>query len=1178
MLKDIRLHIEQDEEKQSEIEATLAADIKRIHARNIQAFSYHIPSLLELVQHVQTSNAALICNKFGEKNIVDYGNGRTLYGLNPIQEIDKQYQEFCRFPQNVQLVADSIAEQDEDSDQDESSKNNKLGLSKSANYQEYLSRTSLPKNIEVLVVLGIGLGRHIQSLIANHNIRHLVVYEPEVQYFQCSVMAIEWESILDQAKAKQTAIYLQVNKDGRDITADLSELNQHFPFEQFYLYQHYHHPIFDSVAASLRDHTWQYCVNNGIRVKQQSAANYIPIWTQSIELDTVEDVEPSEASFFKTNIAAFKKYYPAIAKEFEQYQSKTWNTVLHADKQINLIENNTLACWHGDDPKTEGEQNFANFSRYPNKDGLVLGYKGTKLKHYLHYQFVAETEKILEELEEEAGQLPEEIKSLIVFGIGTGYQLDSLFANHSVENLFICEPNRDFFYASLHAIDWAKYLKQIDDSGARLYLNIGDDGTHLFRDLLNQFYSIGPYILANTYFYQSYYNSNLVAAVAQLREQLQVVISMGEYYDHARYGIAHTTETISRGYPFLIKDAAKKLSYQDKEVPIFLVGNGPSLDKSIETIKEWKEQAIVISCGTALMPLYKNGIVPDFHAEIEQNRSTFDWICRIGDFDYLKQISLISCNGIHPDTCDLFKDVYLAFKEGESSTASAIEVIGKGIYEELQFAFPTVANFALNIFTKMGFNQVYLFGVDLGFLDPNNHHSKDSGYYQHDGSEMYDYRVKNNIAMQVAGNYRKIVYTKHEFKVSKAILEQLLRLRKIDCFNCSDGAKIETTTSLQLDNVLLSNHSSEKLAVTHKIKTVSFVNDLTPSCYIQRFEAKYQPAALNMELNVFINTNQRSFVSIDDVYSLIEEQKKLLFASYQHGASLLFYLLYGTVNYVNALLSKIASASQGIEQAEIIRKKWLEVLLSIQKDVTSLFSIYDVSVSFAPHREDLFLKQRKSKCEFSVENKTEIEYEYYQQYLSNFFQLGITQHTKRLFYPDTPSVETLNHIFANNVSSLVILTDVTQLDFDLLKLITSTCVLISAEPFASASDWNAFVDGFRPLVHRRRNPTINKIIYSLEAYCVVVPKLKFVESDERRKVDFLTLIVNELAWVSTFIDFHDYIAVPRDVDNLKNINLVDASGTRGRVVQRNIVEKDLLLADYSKAQALKLVNLYEYKV
>ncbi|WP_440903930.1 6-hydroxymethylpterin diphosphokinase MptE-like protein [Catenovulum sp. SX2] len=755
MLKDIRLHIEQDEEKQSEIEANLAADIKRIHARNIQAFSYHIPSLLELVQHVQTSNAALICNKFGEKNIVDYGNGRTLYGLNPLQEIDKQYQEFCRFPQKVELAADSIVEQGEDSDQDENSDANNLGLSTSANYQEYLSRTALPQDIEVLVVLGIGLGRHIQSLIANHNIRHLVVYEPEVQYFQCSVMATDWENMLDQAKAKKTSIYLQVNKDGRDITADLSELNQHFAFEQFYLYQHYHHPIFDSVAASLRDHTWQYCVTNGIRVKQQSAANYIPIWTQSIALDTVEDVEKSDSSFFKNNIAAFKKYYPAIAKEFERYQSKTWNTVLHADKQINLIENNTLACWHGDDPKTEGEQNFANFSRYPNKDGLVLGYKGTKLKHYLHYQFVAETEKILEELEEEAGQLPEEIKSLIVFGIGTGYQLDSLFANHRVENLFICEPNRDFFYASLHAIDWAKYLKQIDDSGARLYLNIGDDGTHLFRDLLNQFYSIGPYILANTYFYQSYYNSNLVSAVAQLREQLQVVISMGEYYDHARYGIAHTTETISRGYPFLIKDAAKKLSYQDKEVPIFLVGNGPSLDKSIETIKEWKEQAIVISCGTALMPLYKNGIVPDFHAEIEQNRSTFDWICRIGDFDYLKKISLISCNGIHPDTCDLFKDVYLAFKEGESSTISALTILGRENYEELKFAFPTVSNFALNLFTNVGFNQIYLFGVDLGFVDPVNHHSQQSGYYLEEGKELYNYQDKNNTSLVIPGNFRQ---------------------------------------------------------------------------------------------------------------------------------------------------------------------------------------------------------------------------------------------------------------------------------------------------------------------------------------------------------------------------------------------------------------------------------------
>lgn len=307
------------------------------------------------------------------------------------------------------------------------------------------------------------------------------------------------------------------------------------------------------------------------------------------------------------------------------------------------------------------------------------------------------------------------------------------------------------FYASLFYIDWAAILTKVDTSNGRLYINVGDDGSNLFKDLINQFYSVGPYILASTYFYQAYHNETLVRTISQLREQLQVVIAMGENFDHARHGIAHTRETIIRDYPLLESKPSGKLSAVDKDVPVFIVGNGPSLDSAIAAIKEWRDHAIVISCGTALMPLYKNGIVPDFHAEIEQNRSTFDWCSRIGDFEYLKQINLISCNGIHPDTCALFKSTYIAFKEGESSTVSALNILGRENYEELQFAFPTVSNFVINFITLIGFQQLYLFGVDLGFIDQKKHHSAQSGYYDATGKEKYNYQLENNTNLVVPG-------------------------------------------------------------------------------------------------------------------------------------------------------------------------------------------------------------------------------------------------------------------------------------------------------------------------------------------------------------------------------------------------------------------------------------------
>ena len=70
--------------------------------------------------------------------------------------------------------------------------------------------------------------------------------------------------------------------------------------------------------------------------------------------------------------------------------------------------------------------------------------------------------------------LPEEVGALLLFGIGAGYKLEKLYNCFNVECLFVCEPNRDYFFASLYAIDWSKILTKVYNENRRIYLNIGD--------------------------------------------------------------------------------------------------------------------------------------------------------------------------------------------------------------------------------------------------------------------------------------------------------------------------------------------------------------------------------------------------------------------------------------------------------------------------------------------------------------------------------------------------------------------------------------------------------------------------------------------------------------------------------------------------------------------------------
>ena len=933
MLKNIRLHLEKDEEKQAALDDALAKNIVETRSNSFNAFQRNIPSLLPLIKDSKLSNLSLFINKWGETNIVDYGIGRTFYGFHPQEEINQQVAQSLKHCPSVEFHNTKMQLKHTDTLTDP------FDFTQLESFKTEQALGPMPDEVECLVVLGCGIGLHIKQLLEARTIKNLIIYEPEVQYFQCSTMATPWADIFALAKAKGTSLFIQIEKDGRDLLSDIHELREHISLTRFYVYKHYNQQVFDSIHQDICARSWEDISNNGFTITQEkSHLEYVPSWTPKLDLNAHHQVSPKSA-LFKQNLGAFKKYFPNIYQQYKDYKPKTWLPIQNQSEEVNVLKSQGLYTWYGNSPKQDCILNFENFNEQPNKDGLVLGYKGTKLAHYVHYQFVNETQELLKEAEEEVGELPETIASIIMFGLGIGYQLEKLLDEHTVEKLFVCEPNPDFFYASLFAIDWQDIFVKVEANDARIYLNVGDDGTHLFNDLLNQFHSIGPYILNNTYFYQSYYNASLNSAIAQLREQLQVVISMGEYFDHAYYGIEHMKEGFRRDYPLLMNTPSQFLTYEDKEVPVFIVGNGPSLDMSIEAIKEWRDQAIVISCGTALQALYKNGITPDFHAEIEQNRSTFDWPVLIGDLDYLKKITLISCNGIHPDTCELYKDVLIAFKEGESSTVSALSVLGKQHFEVLQQSFPTVSNFVTNIVSVLGFNHIYLMGVDLGFVDVNHHHSKSSGYYQEDGNETYDYSAGNITSLVVPGNFRPKVNTKHEFKVSRQIIEQVTHRKPKEqtFYNCSDGARIKNTTPLMIENLLIMASNDERDQALGRLKNKAFSNKHSTH-FIEKYEKQFSHDLLLKEMQQLQNLVEKDIFTPEDINSLINAQKELLFDSYQSGRSLLFYYMYGTMNYANAVLTKLKVSTSISELSSqnrfnAVSKKWLTTLKVIKNSI-----------------------------------------------------------------------------------------------------------------------------------------------------------------------------------------------------------------------------------------------------
>ncbi|MCQ8849613.1 DUF115 domain-containing protein [Alteromonas stellipolaris] len=949
MLNDIRFHLHESDLEQAQVETSIAAKLQLQRHRNIEALKRNIPSLVPIAVNALVGSSTIFCNKFGRINICDTNSGQVVYGLNPEKDAKDQVTAALLKPFNVTLNS-----------------------SKSDN--------------QLLVILGLGLGHHLSLAIEQSLATHIVVYEPHEDYFKCSMSSIDWQGLFQVAKKKNISLFFQVGKDARNLYHDIEELLDYIEVSYFTLIKHLNHPVFDEIQNILTTCSWEDMKVFQPASKRNDFASFLPSWT-TFRYEKTWKPLASDNETYISNLRILKEYFPALYTEFLDYEISDWQPVVDNNGYINLCHLKTGALFYSINPKDEAVERFNYFTRYPQKDGLILGYKGQKLKHYQHYQFVKSCDPELNKLDNQVGSLPDSVKSLIYFGLGTGHELSMLVENYTISKLFICEPNRDFFYASLFNVDWAEVIKSFDAEDKRLYLNIGDDGTNLTKDLLVQFQSIGPYVLASTYFYQGYYNELLVKAVSQLREQLQVIIAMGDYFDNAKYGIAHTRIAIKSDIPFLKHDASQFLSIDDKDIPVFIVGNGPSLDDLIELIKVEKENAIVVSCGTALQSLYNHGIVPDFHAEIETNRTSFDWAMRIGDLDYLSKISLISCNGIHPDTCSLYGKTFLAFKQGEASTVSITELYKTHNFALLDHSYPTVCNFVVDFFTNIGMRQLYFLGTDLGFVDERHHHSKQSGYYDSSGSELYNYAEKNDTSIVVAGNFRALVKTKLEFKMSKTVIETTLNASRVEAYNLSDGAKIVGATPLKKHNVLLIKpRGASKLKTLMNLKTKAF-QPISKEDFDRLYNERYSYKTLLRELDELIDKIPEYVELRDDVEALVKYQRDKLVASLLNKKSLLFYYFNGTINYTNSVLSKILNITDDdtvVDASNAVLCNWLQSIKNM-RDVIYYDELGpDGSSTFGGKRRALSLTHYNEKIGAVVNVNNRDIYKFDYTFLSTF--------------------------------------------------------------------------------------------------------------------------------------------------------------------------------------------------
>jgi len=396
---------------------------------------------------------------------------------------------------------------------------------------------------------------------------------------------------------------------------------------------------------------------------------------------------------------------------------------------------------------------------------------------------------------------------LRVYGLGLGYHLLELIKNKKISSMDIYEPNMDLFYSSIYTVPWELVYKYFDFNHKTLHLYIATPPQDVVKSIdqrISGYFRFLPTVLTRfNHFANSEAINNLMARDVNTDSYLISRNSSG-WYEDQRAGLYFSTKNIKQTHP--VYNGTKVGQF----LRVFVVGNGPSLNKSIDFIKSNQKNALIFSCGTALMPLLKAGIVPDF--QLLQER---DWhqykIEEYHDKSLLKKITLLKLNVLSTVVDSYYKDVLIVQKANDPGSA----LLNKE-YPVVINVNPTVTNFGVAIAAELGANEVYLLGCDYGAPKGSERMHASNSLYDDGVLTGKPDSVENDI--EIKGNFGEVIATKCDLVASLHGTEDSIRLHsEIDWLNVGRGALIQGAKAFQPTDLPDITVQIDKKAIQEKI-------------------------------------------------------------------------------------------------------------------------------------------------------------------------------------------------------------------------------------------------------------------------------------------------------------------------------------------------------------------------
>lgn len=618
------------------------------------------------------------------------------------------------------------------------------------------------------------------------------------------------------------------------------------------------------------------------------------------------DVLPAR---YEINMAAFEKYMPGIHEFFKDYQpvrpfrffcnENGIPNVLWLDEQVSL---------YGEDPLVEVQAQITEVI-----EQSVLQCIDFTPQWYFDDQIHIKYNNAISQLKVSSNLeglplrdlLTVDIPLSLMYGVGLGYQLGYLYERCTVRNLFAFEPDVDIFYASLFCFDWDSLLAYMDQESLSLHLFVGVDEKLLVSDMMEALHRKGAFWSAAYFSFCHYHSPKVHALIEQVEREFYLLRTGWGFFDDNIFALAHSHTHLQDGTPFLKKhrDTARFSS-----TPVFIVGNGPSLDQSIEFIRQHQSQALIIACGTAVSALYKANIRPDIYVAVERTKSSADFLRILNANEFLKEAVFLSVDVIHPECKEFFRKTGIAFKPNEPMYQLLGTHFGRAFeYDAIEFSNPFVGNTGLNYAALLGLKEMYLFGIDNGYKSADQHHSKLSLYYNDKQEAKYQQDLTETFPGR--GNFGGEVRINHLFGLSIHNMERLLQAYPdVHCTNTSDGSYIEGAVPSPIEAIVSDWPELDKRSV---------IDEIMAQCF-QPFDVSSIDfkEAINVPLcHELLEKLHDDWIFVpkthNDVLALMQKHHDYLLYVFMSNERHLYRVLIGSINYFYANIISVMMSSTG---------------------------------------------------------------------------------------------------------------------------------------------------------------------------------------------------------------------------------------------------------------------------